>query len=119
MTTKFSFLPSLQTSSIASGSCSPFSLSSRTFCSMSTELWAVPQLSCFSNLCLQQGSSSRSTFTFCSLFLQKLLCRHMLTFCSSSACKTSFLSFSVVQDVPATLLTAVVTAFLCVRNALL
>ena len=38
----------------------------------------MPQLSCSNYLCLQQGS--RSTFTFCSLFLQKLLCRHRLTF---------------------------------------
>ena len=38
----------------------------------------MPQLSCSSNLCLQQGS--RSTFTFCSLFLQKLFCRHKARF---------------------------------------
>ena len=81
----------LQTTSITSGSCSPFSLCSKTFCSISTEFRAVPQLSCYSNLCLQQGS--RSTFNFCSLFLLKLLCRHRLTFRSRSACKTSSLSF--------------------------
>ena len=61
---------------------------SRTFCSMSTELRAVPQLSCSSSLCLQQ--TSKSTFTFCSRFQQKLLCKHRLTFCSRPACKISF-----------------------------
>ena len=79
---------------------------------MSTESRAVSQLSCSSNLCLQQGS--RSTFTFCSRLLQKLLCRQRLTFRSRSACKTSFFC-SVVQDIPATFFTAVLTAFPCVR----
>ena len=45
--------------------------------------------------------------------------RHRLTCCSRSACKTSFFSLSVVQDIPATLFTAVVTVFFCARNALL
>ena len=38
------------------------SLSSTTFCSMSTELRAVLQLSCSSNLCLQQAADLRSPF---------------------------------------------------------
>ena len=122
-TIKFSFLCYLplrlffNSCSIASGSCSPFSLISRTSCCISTELRAVPHFSCSSNLCLQQGS--RSTFTFCAPVLLKQLCRHRLTFGSMSPCKTFFFSHSVVQDNPATLLNAVVTPFLCVRNALL
>ena len=97
--------------------CSSFSLSSRTFSSMSTELRAVPQLSCSNSLGLQQDS--KSTFIFCSRFLQKLLCRHKLTFHSRSARQTSLFSASVTQGAPATRFTAVVTAFLCVRNTLL
>ena len=73
---------------IASCSCSPILLSSLTFCSMSTVLRAVPQPSCCSNLCLQQGR--RSTLKFFSRFLRNILCKHRLTFHSRQANKTSF-----------------------------
>ena len=46
----------------APSSSSPISVSSSTFCSISTELRAVPQFYCSNNLFLQQGM--RSTFFF-------------------------------------------------------
>ena len=100
-----SFSPSLFSfHSIASCSCSLFSLSSRIFSNMSMELRAVPQPSCSNILGLQQGR--RSTFTFCSRFLQKLLCRHRLIFRSRSVRNTSLFSASVTQGAPATRFTA-------------
>ena len=99
---------------MASCSCSPISLASTIFCSILTELRAA--LSCSSSLCLQQGRNS--TVTFCSRFRQNLLCNHRLTFRSSSSRTLSFFSFSVVQGIPAIHFTAVMTAFLCVRNAI-
>ena len=86
------------------------SLSSSFFSSISTEFWAVPQLPCSNDLCLQQGR--RSTFIFRSRFRQKLLSKQRLTFRSRSILKISFLSLSVVHDIPATRFTPVVTAFL-------
>ena len=103
--------------SMTSCSCSPFSLSSNPFCSISTNLRALTQFFCSRSVCLQQGRRSR--FNFCSRFRQKLLCKHRLTFRSRSSRKTSFFSPSVILGIPAIRLTDVVTAFLCVRNALI
>ena len=101
--------------SMASGSCSPISLSSRTFCILSTELWAVPQLSCSHNLGLQHGS--RFTFTFA---LDSCRSSHADTGSHLALGQlTSPLSSLVLWYKTSQLLfsTAVVTAFSSVRNA--
>ena len=83
------------------------SVSCNTSVAILTLLEAVLQHFCSSTLCLQQGRGSM----LISLFRQKLLWRHSVTFLSKSSFNISSLplpSHSLVLDV---LFTAVVTAF--------
>ena len=83
------------------------SVSCNTSLAILTLLEAVLQHFCSSSLCSQQGRGS----TLVSLFLQKLLWIHNVTFLSKSSFNISSLSFQLRSLVLEIILTAVVTAF--------
>ena len=83
------------------------SVSCNTSLAILTLLEAVLQHFCSSTLCLQQGRGS----TLVSLFRQKLLWRHNVTFLSKSSSKISSFSLSSHSLVLEVLFTSVVTAF--------
>ena len=97
-----SISPSCDTNSALS-----VSVSCNTSLAILTLLEAVLQHFCYSTLCLQQGRGS----TLDSLFLQKLLWRHNVTFLSKSSFNISAFSFPLRSLVLEILFTAVVTAF--------
>ena len=83
------------------------SVSCNTLVAILTLLEAVLQHFCSSTLCLQQGRGS----TLVSMFRQKLLWRHNVTFLSKSSFNMSSLSLPSHSLFLEVLFTAVITAF--------